>query len=618
MAEERDLVAESLALLPPRDRRKYRLAVGLQMCTSLLDMAGVLLFGVVGVLAAAAAQRTAPPAAVESVLSVVGLSDAPIGTACLVLALVAALLLVVKSVVTVLISRRVSLFLARCSAELAGRLCADFFALPLVRIQKFDSQWSGFALSHGVSGAVVDVLSNAMVFRVEVALLVVLGAALLFVDPVTTIFAIAYFALVVWFFSRFLSGWSRRAGKTLADTDVAAISSVHDAIATYREVTVSHRRAHYVEKFADLRRAGAGAYADQQFIGLLPRYGMEVALVVGAGLLVGVLLTSQSAEAAAGSLALFLTAATRVMPSLLRLNGARITLHGLRARAEYAYVISQYVLDYGQRGAVDATEGDDVSPISGPDDSHAIEMPVLDLMLRDVSVAYPDAPGKAVDRVSFSLPAGASLALVGPSGAGKTTLVDAILGIVELTDGVVRVAGEAPGGFVANHPGLLAYVPQAVALVSGTVRENVALGIDPQYIEDAQVWHSLERANLASFLSESRDGLDTAIGERGVKLSGGQRQRLGIARAMYSTPRFLVMDEATSALDAETEDAITQMLNGLGRDVTTVTVAHRLATIRRADLVLYMEDGKVLCSGTFQEVRDAIPQFDRQAELLGL
>jgi ABC-type multidrug transport system fused ATPase/permease subunit len=150
------------------------------------------------------------------------------------------------------------------------------------------------------------------------------------------------------------------------------------------------------------------------------------------------------------------------------------------------------------------------------------------------------------------------------------------------------------------------------------VRENVALGLPDDAIDDDMVWESLERAHLAEFLRDTREGLDTVIGERGVRLSGGQRQRLGIARALYTRPRLLVLDEATSALDAETEQAITETLHELEGEVTTITIAHRLATIRFADEVLFLRNGVIEAHGTFEEVRASTPDFDRQAQLLGL
>lgn len=144
------------------------------------------------------------------------------------------------------------------------------------------------------------------------------------------------------------------------------------------------------------------------------------------------------------------------------------------------------------------------------------------------------------------------------------------------------------------------------------------MGLPKDLIDDALVWEALRRAHLADFLTEFREGIDTNVGERGFRLSGGQRQRLGIARALYTKPKLLVLDEATSALDSETEQAIIEMLNELESEVTTVTVAHRLATVRRADLLIYLKEGHSIAQGTFEEVRVLAPDFDRQAVLLGL
>lgn len=235
-----------------------------------------------------------------------------------------------------------------------------------------------------------------------------------------------------------------------------------------------------------------------------------------------------------------------------------------------------------------------------------------------VSITYLDAVEPAVIDASLTVPPGSSLALVGSTGAGKSTLADAIIGVLEPDVGSVTISGLPPRDAIARWPGAISYVPQAVALVVGSVRENVALGLPVDAIDDDMVWEALTRAHLADFLRDQRDGLDTYIGERGVRLSGGQRQRLGIARALYTRPRLLVLDEATSSLDAETEQAIIQTLDELEGEVTTITVAHRLATVMRADQLLYLEQGRIVARGRFEEVRSAVPDFDRQASLLGL
>jgi ATP-binding cassette, subfamily B, bacterial PglK len=610
-------VSRSLALLNPKERRAYWAAVGLQIMTSLLDLAGVLLFGMVGVIASSVAQGAAIPPSIQMVLSSLGLAGASPSTASLVLAALAAVLLVLKSVASLLILRWVTKFLSTASARVSSEMSADFFSLPIVYVNRFASQWSAFALVHGVTGAIVNTLTNAMVIWVELSLLGVLAAALLLLDPLITVFAVAYFGLIGLVMNQTLKGWAYSTGIVMAETDWESNLNVQDGIATYREITVANRREHYIDRFRSLRKAGTKSYADQQFIGQLPRYGMEVALVVGGVLLVAALLRLGTVESALGSLVLFLTAASRVMPSMLRLNGARINLRSLGPRADYAFTMADHIREHTTSATLhDTPSGVTVTDvgIAPPARSELL----LDVAVRDLQVDYPGSQTPALNGITFTLPPGGALAVVGPSGGGKSTLADAILGVVLPSTGTVRIGGLSPGQVVRRYPGLVAYVPQSVALVSGSVRDNVALGLSQDQIDDDRVWAALKRAHLADYLADAREGLDTAVGERGVQLSGGQRQRLGIARALYTDPRLLVMDEATSALDAEIENLVTQTIEELGSEVTTITIAHRLATIRRADSVIYLDGGRLLAQGTFEEVRTSVPRFDHQANLLGL
>ena len=170
----------------------------------------------------------------------------------------------------------------------------------------------------------------------------------------------------------------------------------------------------------------------------------------------------------------------------------------------------------------------------------------------------------------------------------------------------------------SRWPGATAYVPQNVFIGSGTIKEYLALGYDPSEIPDSEYLRAIETAALSAYIESLELGLDTTVGEFGVKMSGGQRQRLGIARAVMTNPQLLVMDEATSALDGESEEAVTSTISNLGTNITTITIAHRLSTIIHADKIVYMSEGKILATGTFKEVRKSIPDFDKQASSLGL
>ena len=199
-----------------------------------------------------------------------------------------------------------------------------------------------------------------------------------------------------------------------------------------------------------------------------------------------------------------------------------------------------------------------------------------------------------------------------------TPLVDVMLGVLVPSSGEVTLSGVNPREAVRTWPGAIAYVPQAVSVENSDIAQNIVMGFDRDSVPEAEIHRAIRSAQLEDFIDSSPDGLKTSTGERGSALSGGQRQRIGIARALLTRPKMLVLDEATSALDGTIESEITSAINLLKGGTTLVTVAHRLSTIREADKVIYLENGKILAVGTFDQVRSKVPQFDSQAKLMGL
>jgi len=237
---------------------------------------------------------------------------------------------------------------------------------------------------------------------------------------------------------------------------------------------------------------------------------------------------------------------------------------------------------------------------------------------RNLALTYPQKDTPALDNISLEITSGSFVAIVGPSGAGKTSVVDVLLGVLTESSGTVLISGKRPLETIAQWPGAIAYVPQDVAMSSGTIKENITLGFPENSDDNELITSALEMAQLASFVTSLPHGLDTQVGERGTKLSGGQRQRLGIARAMFTKPKLLVLDEATSALDGQTESDISSAILELKGKTTIVMIAHRLSTVRFADLVIYIDGGKITAKGTFEDVRSQVPDFEKQAQLMGL
>jgi len=436
---------------------------------------------------------------------------------------------------------------------------------------------------------------------------------LLVVDPLITLEAVGFFCLVAGVLVWGMGRQAARLGATVVRTDVGALNAIQDALLAYREILVAHRRGMFADRVHARIWEGARARADSVFLQGFPKYIFEVALIVGTGALAGVLFATADPVRAFGTLALYLAGATRVMPAVLRLQGALLLARHEAAQAEPTFTLAA---ELGHPTTVATAAHDEALLRAALAGEHEGFTPSVSV--RGVSVRYPGSSVAALDEVSVEVRPGQSVAFVGRTGAGKSTLADTVLGVVDPAVGSVTLSGCIPAEVYPRWPGAVAYVPQEVALLSGTVRENVALGLPAGIVDDDRVWEALERAHLDEYLRAQREGLDTQIGEGGLRLSGGQRQRLGIARALFTRPRLLVMDEATSALDAETEEVIGETIKAMGGEVTLLIIAHRLSTVRGVDLMVYLDNGRVVASGTFAEVRRRVPALDRQAGLMGL
>lgn len=242
----------------------------------------------------------------------------------------------------------------------------------------------------------------------------------------------------------------------------------------------------------------------------------------------------------------------------------------------------------------------------------------LDLLVSDVRFKYNKNESFQLYVDNLEIRQGDFLAVVGPSGSGKTTFIDIVLGVIEPNSGKILISGRSPTKVISEWPGAVAYVPQEVFIKEGTIKENIALGYPSGMISSSRVEESLELVQLKNFINTLPLGIETLISERGTNLSGGQRQRLGIARALYSKPKILILDEATSSLDGQVEEDITLAISKSLSDTIRIVIAHRLSTVRFADKVIYLCGGRILASGSFSDVRAKVPDFDKSAGLLGL
>ncbi len=584
------------------------------MLLALFDLAGVLLLGLIAASAAGAATGTPLNTSGIAILSDILPTSF---NAIIILAFFAAILLVSKSVMSLFLTRRIFRFIANRQAMIAGSLAERLLNRPLLELQTRSSQETTAALTSGINAITIGTLGPAIVIGAELALVTSMTAALFFVDPFVALFTIVFFGAITILLQFLLGNWAQSLGLRSANAEIGSMVSVQDALQTYREVTVVGRRRLFITRFQGLRWEAAKVQSDIYILNQVGKYVFEISLILGGGLLVLLMSVTKDVTSAIAIITVFLAASSRIFPSLMRLQSAGGSIRAASGQAAYTYALVD-ALNEGEAKHNPIR----VSEKTASEFNAAIHSGfpgfISQVQCTNVSLQYPLADQPALSDISLSISAGESVALVGSTGAGKSTLADVILGVLIPNSGEITISGMAPVDVVSQWPGAMAYVPQDVKVLSGTVRENVALGIPREDIDDFLVWEALERAHLADFLSKERKGIETQVGENGVQLSGGQRQRLGIARGLYSRPRLLVLDEATSALDAGTEKAITETLEDLVGDVTLVVIAHRLATIRNSNQVIYLEGGRIVSSGSFDLVRSAVPNFDTQAKILGL
>jgi ATPase subunit of ABC transporter with duplicated ATPase domains len=398
----------------------------------------------------------------------------------------------------------------------------------------------------------------------------------------------------------------RRLGNIQANASIASNEKLSEVLHSYRELVVRNRRSYYAREIGELRMSLANVMAENTFYQNISKYVMELAMVFGALIISAIQFSTQTASHSIAVLAIFLAASTRIAPAVLRVQQGALSIRGSIATAKPTL---ELIEELGTEPLLENFE----DPLDLIHEGFNSEIQITGLTL-----TYPGKKLPAVKGINLNVSNGSIVAIVGASGAGKTTLVDLLLGVLDPDEGEVSISGCTPLEAIKKWPGAISYVPQDVVTMNGTIRQNVAMGFPYDAASDELVKNALRIAQLDDFVSTMPQGMDTHVGDRGTKISGGQRQRLGIARAMFTSPELLILDEATSALDGETESNISDAIQAMRGQVTVLMIAHRLSTVRHADVVVYMEDGRIVATGTFDEVRESVSDFDRQAKLMGL
>jgi ABC-type multidrug transport system fused ATPase/permease subunit len=397
----------------------------------------------------------------------------------------------------------------------------------------------------------------------------------------------------------------KRWGKIQSETQREMIRTVNHGLGGLKETRVIGCESYFENQMDKQVRKYARAATLSQASNILPNIFIKTSLIVFVVLFVSLfqILFNESEQDLTAVMGVFAVAAVRLIPASSQL------IQSMAKLRTSSYALDMLYLDLKEienREVHNRLERLPNSRVNGS--AHAKNKGNTTLSfanqieLTNVTYRYPEASELSLDQISFKIKKGESIALIGKSGAGKTTLVDVILGLLELESGDIKVDGVSIYENLRSWQNLVGYIPQSIFLTDDTIERNIAFGVPDEQIDEERLYKAIQAAQLEELVEQLPDGVKTGVGERGMRLSGGQRQRIGIARAIYHEREILVLDEATAALDNETESRVTAAINALAGTKTLIVIAHRLSTVENCDRVYMLEKGKVVKSGSYQEV----------------
>jgi len=595
-------VMRALRFMSQKERIRFYSLVGLRALVAFLDLLGILS---IGFLATSVALFLTDGSDSNRVIQIGSISFPAISSQSLpLIALLILSLFVSKAIISVLLTRSLAHFLARIEARAARVISEKAFGKGLEGARLHSSEEVVFAVQVGSPSTFNSLLNSVGTLVAEGFLFVLVLTSFALVSPIAAFVAILYFGLIGFLIQFFIGGLMQRMGKKVAESTVEANVTLTSLGEVIREATILGKRAFFYDKIYNSRVNASSSNATQFVLSGMPRYIVETALIVAIAGFVMIQVSNGDIGSSAATLGIFLSGGLRLTASLLPLQSALLTI---KQSLPPAHSALKFITDSNNESA------HHVSTTMELKDHHP-----LSVQVQNVNFSFAGTNLKTLKGISLEIPAGSQAAFIGVSGAGKSTLADLILGLLTPTHGKVLINNVEAADLVERQPGLVSYVPQKPGMVSGTLAENIALGVDSKDIDQQRLARAIHDSHLRELINSLPNGLDTDLGKRRDEFSGGQLQRVGLARALYCSPRLLVMDEATSALDAESENEINKALEEMRGKVTVILIAHRLNTIQRSDVVFLMEEGQVVSSGTFSELLQSNTKVQNLAKLMAI
>lgn len=591
-------------LLPKNAKRKSGIYFLAQLLANLMDIVGLILIGLLLALSITGIQSRDAGSAVSRVTEILKIDGLTLAGQATFLGGLAMGFFLGKTFFSIWLSRKTLRMLSVTSAKLSAEYSDRLLNSGYKEISKHSIQKYQFDILSGMNALILEGLGGTLAFLVDTALIIFIFTALILVDPF-----VAFVALII-FFSLGLLLYSimgerlKKIGERTTQLSILGSEDIQQTINVYKEVSLRGTRVFFVDKITRTRMSLAELSWKSAFYPTISKYIFESAVIISAIFVAGLAFLLNDAVNAASTLTIFMTAASRMAPASLRMQQNAVSIKNSMGRGTESLValeeLRERERDFQPNLKITrlASSGISLNQVTFSHDNETLEPTILNVTLQ-------------FDEGKF-------VAIVGPTGSGKSTIMNLIGGFLEPTSGFVHINGLSPSEYVESGPGLIGYVPQNIFVINGSLYDNIALGVEqtPETIEACL--DALKSAHLWDFVESLPGGINTIIKGPMGGLSGGQLQRLGIARCLFSKPRIVLLDEATSSLDAGTEVLVSKEIIRNLNGATLVVIAHRLSTIKEADEIFYLDKGILIGNGSFDELRSQVPNFESQATLLGL
>lgn len=595
---------ESVQVLDEKGKRSFIFFSIVQALLSVLDLFGILLVGAIGALGIRGLSGAGNGDRVAQLLESLGLGNLSLTLQISILGGIATFLLTSKTFLSALITRKTYHLLSESCANLTTNLLMKIYTQRRDKLNSKSSQEILYTVSEGARTIVVTMLGAGTLLLSDIILIIILYAGLAFLNFQVAILSLIYFSGVATIVYVLLQRNILNLGSRIMQNQIKTNQEILEMLIASKEIMVSGKSQFYIQSVRQKQGILLRTVADFSFIPLLGKYIIEGSIVFGAVLLGYLEFKFQDPYHAVASLSVFIAAGTRMAPALLRIQNSALIIKGSKGATRSTFELIKEI----KSQTVSNSPIEEFNHVAPSNFSPIIKF-------QDVSFTYFGESKSAISKLNLEIPVGAKVAIVGASGSGKSTILDLLLGILDPTEGKISISELKPREAIAFFPGKIAYVPQQVSVFNKSLRENMALGVSSLDIDEKRLNECARISDLDGMVNELVNGFETVIQESGHNISGGQKQRIGIARALYSNPSLMVFDEATNALDVQGELKVLQNLRREHPEGTHIYVTHRIALAQACDLVVYVNEGRVIATGTFSEVKRSVKDLEEQADL---